>query len=119
MSENELTLKILTPDGQVLEADHLIEVVVPLADGGTIGIRPKHAPLIAETVTGAVQLVREGETAEVQLMGGLLSIRANIVTILTAGDIEDQETDEAAPADPYQALTEALENEDDSQGDAA
>ena len=63
MSENELTLKILTPDGQVLEADHLIEVVVPLADGGTIGIRPQHAPLIAETVTGTVQLVREGETS--------------------------------------------------------
>jgi F0F1-type ATP synthase epsilon subunit len=116
MSANELTLRILAPDGQVLEAERLKEVVVPLADGGTIGIRPQHAPLIAETVTGTVRIVREGETGEVQLIGGLLSIRDNIVTILTAGDTEEQDSGEDTPSDPYEALAQALENDDSLRG---
>lgn len=114
MPGDELTLRVLTPDGQVLEAEHLKEVVVPLADGGTLGIRPQHAPLIAETITGTVRIIREDDTGEARLIGGLLSIRDNIVTILTAGDDEGQDPAESTSADPYEALAQALENDDES-----
>lgn len=111
MMEDELTLRILTPDGQVLEADHLQEVIVPLADGGTIGIRPKHAPLIAETVTGIVSLMKPGETAEIELFAGLLTVRDNIVTILTTGEVEGSEVEPDAAAEAFDQLTQALEKE--------
>lgn len=81
----ELTLQVLTPEGLLLEANHLLEVVVPLADGGPIGIRPKHAPVIAETVDGPVRFLRAAAAEEISLLAGVLQVRDNIVTILTAG----------------------------------
>lgn len=84
----ELTLQILTPEGLLLEADQLWEVIVPLADGGTIGIRPKHAPLIAETVDGSVRFLSANADEEISLLAGVLQIRNNTVTVLTAGSAE-------------------------------
>jgi ATP synthase F1 epsilon subunit len=109
--EDELTLRILSPDGQVLEASHLQEVIVSLADGGPIGIRPKHAPLIAETVAGNVTIVKPGEMVEVALFSGLLTVRDNIVTILTTGEVEEAEAQADAATEAIDQLTEALEEE--------
>jgi F-type H+-transporting ATPase subunit epsilon len=84
-----LELRVLTPEGAILESAHLTAVNVPLVDGGTIGIRPGHAPLIAETVKGPVTYrTSEGEE-HIQLFAGVLDIRLNTVTILTAGEILD------------------------------
>ncbi|MCB2202732.1 hypothetical protein KQH56_01870 [bacterium] len=88
----ELTLHILTPEGLLMEANHLREVIVPLADGGTIGIRPKHAPLIAETVDGPVRFLSIIGDKEISLLAGVLQIRDNLVSIMTAGSTEDAES---------------------------
>jgi F0F1-type ATP synthase epsilon subunit len=109
--EDELTLRILSPDGQVLEASQLQEVVVPLADGGPIGIRPKHAPLIAETVAGKVKILKPGESTEVELFSGLLTVRDNIVTILTTGEVEETNTQVYTATEAIDQLTETLEKE--------
>ncbi|MDY6873480.1 MAG: hypothetical protein SVR81_05880 [Chloroflexota bacterium] len=97
----ELTLQILTPEGLLLEADQLWEVIVPLADGGTIGIRPKHAPLIAETVDGSVRFLSANADEEISLLAGVLQIRNNTVTVLTAGSAEGA----SGPENQDQTLT--------------
>ena len=114
MAEDKLTLRVLSPDGQALEAEHLLKVVVPLADGGSIGIRPKHAPLIAETVNGPIQYQNNVELFEIELLAGILSIRDNVVTILSAGEAEETNEIAESPADPFVALAQALEAERES-----
>jgi F0F1-type ATP synthase epsilon subunit len=100
-ANSELTLEILTPEGLLLEADQLTEVIVPLADGGTIGIRPKHAPLIAETVDGPVRYLKIGSDEEIALLAGVLQIRKDTVSIMTAGSLEE----ESPPVSQDQTLT--------------
>lgn len=111
MKEDELTLRVLSPDGHSVEADHLLEIIVPLADGGTIGIRPKHAPLIAETISGLVQYKTKDELFTVDILAGILSIRDNLVTILSAGIAEEANNVAESPTDPYDELAQVLENE--------
>ncbi|MBG0787026.1 MAG: hypothetical protein H0S79_18165 [Anaerolineaceae bacterium] len=113
MTEDELTLRVLSPDGPSLEVAHLLEVVVPLADGGSIGIRPKHAPLIAETINGSIQYHTEEQRFEVELLAGILSIRDNVITILSAGETKDPEFTIESSADPFNRLAEAIQGERD------
>ena len=118
MNEDELTLRVLSPDGPLLEADRLLEVLIPLVDGGPIGIRPRHASLIAETVSGPIRYQTETELFEVELMAGILSIRDNVVTILSAGEMTEAETSPESTSDPHTKLAQTLETERDvSEGD--
>jgi len=84
---DRLHLKILTPEGIILETDALTGVNVPLADGLPIGIRPGHAPLIAETVEGSVRYRTPNSEAAIELHAGVLEIRENDIIILTAGKV--------------------------------
>jgi F0F1-type ATP synthase epsilon subunit len=86
-SPAKLTLRVLTPEGVILEVVALEAVSVPVADGGTIGLRPGHAPLIAETAKGAVYFRSETDAGSIELHPGILDISNNHVTILTAGEI--------------------------------
>jgi F0F1-type ATP synthase epsilon subunit len=97
-STASLTLKAITPEGVILEVDDLSAVNVPLVDGGEIGIRPSHAPLIAETEKGKVTYRRQNEKMMVDLHAGILDIDNNVVTILTAGKIA--ETPQEFTAEP-------------------
>ncbi|HOR18477.1 MAG TPA: hypothetical protein PLE10_01430 [Brevefilum sp.] len=85
-----LTLHILSPDGINFEKGGLQEVVVPLADGGSIGIKPGHATLIAETVRGAIRYRTELEQESIEVLPGVLDIRDNTVIILSAGKVSQQ-----------------------------
>jgi F0F1-type ATP synthase epsilon subunit len=88
-SKPSLTLKVLTPEGVILKADHLSAVNVPLVDGGTIGIRPSHAPLIAETVKGEVVYLNKENLNSIELHAGVLDIYKDVITILTAGKVAE------------------------------
>jgi len=83
-----LSLLILSPEDILLERDNLTAVNVPLADGGAIGIRSGHAPLIAETLRGTILYRTEGEQSSIELLPGVLQIRENKVVILTAGQAD-------------------------------
>ena len=82
-------LRILSPEGIILEAGGVLSVNVPLVDGGGIGIRPGHAPLIAETVHGNVHYQTANAEYQVDIMPGILSISSNVVTILTAYEVDE------------------------------
>lgn len=90
MSPRErLHLKILTPQGIILERDALTGVNVPLADGLPIGIRPGHAPLIAETAQGRIRYRTTTSEADIELHAGVLEVRQNDIMILTAGKVSE------------------------------
>jgi F0F1-type ATP synthase epsilon subunit len=68
-------------------------VKLDLVDGG-IGIRPGHAPLLAETVTGSLRFGDEDGEHSMILEAGLLHIDQNSVTISTGGLANTEPTDE-------------------------
>jgi len=108
-STGTLTLKILTPEGIIFKKDDLNAVNVPLADGCPIGIRPGHAPLIAETEQGTIFFRSAASNGEIHLFAGVLDIRDNIVTVLTTGEVEKKPRSMAEPGlSEYDRLMQTL-----------
>lgn len=101
--ETLLNLKILSPEGTILEADSLFSVNIPLADDCPIGIRPGHAPLIAETAQGPVRFRSAEGESQIELHAGVLDIKDGLVIILTPGKVS------SIP----QEITERIETEFD------
>jgi len=90
MSANsQLTLRILSPEGKIIEIENLSAVNILMVNDRSIGIRPGHAPLIAETNRGAVTYRKSGEEENIHIHAGVMEIRDNLVTILTAGEVSE------------------------------
>lgn len=104
-----LTFQVLTPEGMIFELVNLDSVTAPLADNCPIGIRPGHAPLIAETTEGAVTFRSEKKKEHINLYPGVLQIRDNIVKILTAGKLDKDQTEhEDSVIKEYERLMQTL-----------
>jgi F0F1-type ATP synthase epsilon subunit len=107
-----LTLRILSPEGPILEVHDVTAINVPLADGGGIGIRPGHAPLIAETAPGPVVYQTPGEDNRIEVLPGLLEIANNVATILTVGKTGDSSNDKGdAPPSEFAEIIESIAQE--------
>ena len=107
-----INLQILSPDGISIEKTELTAVNVPLADGGWIGIKPGHAPLIAETVRGAIHFHSELGEDSIEVHPGVLEIKENMVIILTAGKVSNQSDFVAKPAQmDFERLMQTLVSE--------
>lgn len=84
MTEPSFALKVLTPDGVAVEAA-TVSVVAPAALG-LMGILAHHAPLVTTLTPGRLTYRdADGATHQRHISAGLLEVRANLVTILTAG----------------------------------
>lgn len=87
MRREFLKLRVLTPEGTILETDKLSSVNIPLADDFPIGIRPGHTPLIGETKKGVVHYRGTDKDGEIRLHAGILNIRDNEIVILCPGAV--------------------------------
>ena len=112
MSTRALTLRVLTPEGIVFEKRNLQAVNIPLVYGGSIGIRPAHAPLIAETEQGEVTFQAHEQRETIDLYAGILDIYENVVTILTAGRVLTETSEEivSGTQGEYDRLMQTLIN---------
>jgi len=81
---SQLRLRVMTPSSTVLDVRDVAWVRLRLADGGGIGIWPDHGPLLAESVSGRVVFADDAGEHSREVGSGILSIRDNEVTILTA-----------------------------------
>ena len=109
MSSESLILRVFTPEGTILEADSLSSVNVPLADDCPIGIRPGHAPLIAETKKGIVHYRGQHQEEIIQLHAGILEIRDNEIIILTSGEVSTISPEITQPTElEYERLMKTL-----------
>ena len=105
-----LHLRVRTPDGVILDVEQVDWVNLELADGGSIGIRPGHAPLMAETLTAPVRFADESGEHRLFLEAGILHIERARVTVLTSGlvNVEDTENQPVEEEIRFDRLTKAL-----------
>ena len=78
-----LTVEVLSLGSGGLLLDNISSLQVWLADGTWLGIRPGHAPLITATGDGALKYRQDDEEKTVQINGGILTLRDDLVSILT------------------------------------
>ncbi|MDY6846254.1 MAG: F0F1 ATP synthase subunit epsilon [Chloroflexota bacterium] len=109
-----LSLNVLTPEGSILEEEALYSVNVPLADGSPIGLKPGHAPLIAETIQGSIRFRSLDGEHQIELHAGVLDIRDNQVIILTPGKVSTTplEITEESENDYTRLMTSLIEKLD-------
>jgi F-type H+-transporting ATPase subunit epsilon len=90
-----IRLLVVTPESRLLERENLTWVRAKLVDG-EIGILARHAPLLAETVDGALRYGNGEEAHVIRLYAGILKVSREGVTVFTSGMLETPE-DEAPP----------------------
>ena len=90
-----LDLWIATPERALLDIEDAHWVRVQIADGGSLGIRPGHAPLVAQTVTAEVRYADDKGEHHLEVEQGILQVHRQGVSIFTTG----------SPAGRYEALS--------------
>ncbi|MFN0243714.1 MAG: F0F1 ATP synthase subunit epsilon [Planctomycetota bacterium] len=79
-SGNSLTLRIITPERIALD-EHVDSVRIPGLDG-SIGILPRHAPMVAALDTGLLRYKQRGAEHVLFVSGGFAEVRANTVRVV-------------------------------------
>jgi F-type H+-transporting ATPase subunit epsilon len=99
-----LTLKIITPDRIVLDTP--VDQVTATAIDGQLSILPKHEPLITALAIDVLHYKAGGQEETVAVLGGLLEVGENVVTVLS--DTADLATEiDVAKANEDKAKFEA------------
>lgn len=82
MTAKTLTLRIVSPDGSVVETP-AASVRVP-GEGGSFGVLPRHASMVALTDSGLLTArTPDGRTLEFLIHDGFVEVRDDVVTVLT------------------------------------
>jgi F-type H+-transporting ATPase subunit epsilon len=100
-----MRLKIMTPDRVLIDQD--VEAVYAMAIDGSIGILPKHIPMVTPLAIGLLSYVVQGGPKEpLAVMGGMLSTDGQTVTVLSDAAERGNEID-VARAQQAKARAEA------------
>lgn len=83
MNKKTLTINVMSPDHIILKKKNVTAFNIRLEDGRLLGIRPGHAPLIANTAACNLSYSIEGQVIEEPVPAGILTVRENVVKILT------------------------------------
>jgi len=78
-------LSVLTPAQTLLDAQEVAWVQARLADSGSVGIYPGHAPLLAETIAAPLRYADPSGVHTLDLEAGFLQVEGEGVTIFTSG----------------------------------
>src|SRR6266540_2652117 len=117
----KLTVEVVTAERQVL-TDEADMVIAPAVEG-TVGILPRHAPLLTALNPGIMVLKKDGQEEILAVSGGFLQVSNNRVLILAdtaerAEEVDEQRAAEAV-ARAQAALSEAGKHPDALQASAA
>jgi F-type H+-transporting ATPase subunit epsilon len=89
-----LVLKVLTPEGSVLEGD-VFEVTLPGSEG-ELGVLPAHAALLTKIIPGALAYRAPEGQGVIALGRGVAEVRDDRVTVLVERAVPAEEIDAAA-----------------------
>jgi F-type H+-transporting ATPase subunit epsilon len=89
-----LVLRVLTPEGSVLEGD-VFEVSLPGSEG-ELGVLPAHAALLTQIVPGALGYRAPEGQGVIALGRGVAEVRDDRVTVLVEQAVSADEIDAAA-----------------------
>src|SRR5262252_5361306 len=97
------------------------EFVVLPGEAGELGIYPRHTPLITRIKPGAVRIQPAGGGQEelIFVLGGILEVQPQVITVLADTAIRGADLDEAKAAEALKAAEEARRNARDKQEVAA
>ena len=89
-----LLLKVLTPEGSVLEGD-VSEVTLPGSEG-ELGVLPAHAALLTKIIPGALAYRAPDGQGTIALGRGVAEVRDDQVIVLVERAVPAEEIDAAA-----------------------
>jgi len=88
---SELTLRVITPEKVVI--DTTATSVRVTATDGSMGIFPRHAPMVAALDAGPLSFTANGREHMLFVAGGFAEVRGNTLRILTAAGEDPSEID--------------------------
>lgn len=110
----ELTLKIVTPEKEVLSEE--VDQVNVSTSQGELGILPHHTQLMAKLIPGELRVKKGSKVTHFAIGAGFLQIENNILTIMTDlaenADEIDEKAVEAARKRAQDALEQKLSDEE-------
>ena len=89
----KLRVEIVTAERQLLSEDDVDMVVAPGSEG-TVGILPKHAPLLTMLNPGVLRIKKDGQESAMAVGGGFLQVANNRVLVLADTAEREDEIDE-------------------------
>jgi F-type H+-transporting ATPase subunit epsilon len=110
-----LTLRVITPDRIALDTQ-VQSVRVPGASG-SLGILPRHAPLVAALDSGLLQYTVDGKKSTLFVSGGFAEVRGETVRVVTEAGERPEEIDEARARAAEQRARERLAVGRSGEGD--
>jgi F-type H+-transporting ATPase subunit epsilon len=97
-NKSKIKITVVTPEGKVFEGE--ADFISVPAKSGSMGILPRHVPIIAQLKTGILKLVSEGKPTHIGVCRGyfeLLDSRAYVLT--ECAILTDPENKDAVIAD--------------------
>lgn len=86
-------------------------MVIASAEGGEIGIMPRHTPLITRLQPGEIRVKLEnGEEEAIYVSGGMLEVQPHLVTVLSDTAERAEDLDEAAALESQRRAEQALKD---------
>lgn len=113
MADLSFTLDIITPDG-VIYKDDVNEVMLPTPQG-QITILPHHIPLFAKLIEGEVIIKKNGKEQLIAVLGGVLEVGNNMVSILSDYAVSADTVVIAKATAAKERAEQALKNKEGTQ----
>ncbi|MCO0832102.1 F0F1 ATP synthase subunit epsilon [Fructobacillus sp. W13] len=97
--QNGITVKIVTPDGQVFDQAG-VEIAVINTQGGQMGIMAGHEPIMAALAINELVVKKDGQKHSLAVNGGVAEFSDNLLTVIadSAEIADDIDVDRAKSA---------------------
>lgn len=103
----QLTLRIITPERIALD-EPVVSVRLPGVDG-SIGVLPRHAPMIAALDFGVLSYTRPGGTeGRIFVSGGFAEVRGDTLRVISRAGEKPEEIDESRAREAEKRARERL-----------
>ncbi len=106
-----LTLNLITPQKQLLNALPVQAVVLPAAEG-EMGVLPGHIPMVVKLDFGSLRYTKDGKEEEFAVLGGFAEILRNAVNVFAEGADLADEINEEEEKQKIKRAKESLSNKD-------
>lgn len=103
----KLRVEVVTAERQLLAEDDVDMVVAPGSEG-TVGILPRHAPLLTLLNPGVLRIKKDGQESAMFVGGGFLQVARNRVLVLADTGEREDEIDESRAQEARQRAETAL-----------
>ena len=107
-----LTLNLITPQKQLLDALPVQSVVLPAA-AGELGVLPGHIPMVVQLDFGSLRYKKDGKEEEFAVLGGFAEILRDSVNVFAEGADLADEIDEEEEKQKIKRAKESLSRKDD------